>query len=289
MNISPSIPDNRRFAMLYYSIPEEQFELAYAALMDLPFLGITEGFDELAICFDAEDYNSTLLRTIEQQFTDLHVQAVFEKHEEIEERNWNEEWEQSIEPVRVSERTVITPDWKQHEVNADVKILINPKMSFGTGHHQTTRLMAQFMEVLVHPGSAWVDAGTGTGVLAILAARLGATEVIAFDNDTWSIENARENVRLNNVEDMVKLSHEDIFSFLFPPVHGIAANLHKNILLPVFPHFYQGLLYNRGNLLVSGILRFDIDEVNHAAADAGFEHAETRLDGDWAAIHYQIV
>ena len=289
MSVSDSFPDNRRFTMLYYSIPEEQYELAYAALMDLPFLGITEGFDELSICFYAEDYSSELLRTIEQQFIDLHVQAVFEKQEEIEERNWNEEWEQSIEPVWVSDRTVITPDWKQHEVEAEFKILINPKMSFGTGHHQTTRMMAQLMETLVQRASTWVDAGTGTGVLAILAAKLGATEVIAFDNDTWSIENARENVRLNNVDDMVKLSHEDIFSFLFPPANGIAANLHKNVLIPVFPHFYQGLLYNRGDLLVSGILRYDFDEVNEAASAAGFEHVETRADGDWVAIHYQIV
>lgn len=285
----PMASDKKHFTILHYSIPEEQYELAYAALMDLPFLGITEGLDELAICFYSKDYSSDLLRTIEQHFAELHVQAVFQKTEDVEEENWNEEWEQSIEPVHVTSRIVITPTWKQHTVEADIPVLIDPKMSFGTGHHQTTRLMAQFMEKLVQPQSTWVDAGTGTGVLAILAAKLGAARVHAFDNDHWSINNAKENVQLNSVQDNITLSREDIFTYQFPACNGIAANLHKNILIPVFPHFYQGLLYNRGDLLISGILKFDLDEVLQAAYAAGFEHGETQQDGDWAAVHLQIV
>lgn len=285
---SPSF-ELRCFTMLYYSIPEEQYELAYAALMDLPFLGITEGFDELAVCFNTRDFSPELLQTIQRQFADLHVQAVFEKQETIEERNWNEEWEQSIEPVIVSPRIAITPEWKKDEVDAEINVVINPKMSFGTGHHQTTRLMAQFMERLVTPGSIWIDAGTGTGVLAILAAKLGASSVIAFDNDQWSVGNAEENIALNGVADVVAIQRADVFTFHFPPSDGIAANLHKNVLIPVFPHFYQGLLYRRGDLLVSGILRFDLDEIIAAASDAGFEHVETLHDGDWTALHFQIV
>ncbi len=279
----------KSFTNLYYAVPDEQFELAYAALMDLPFLGITEGFDELVVCFHTSDFSPELLQTIQEQFADLHVQAVFEKQETIQERNWNEEWEQSIEPVRVSPRIAISPEWKKDEVDAEINVVINPKMSFGTGHHQTTCLMAQLMERLVVPGSTWVDAGTGTGVLAILAAKLSAASVVAFDNDHWSVGNAEENIVLNNVEDVVSIQRADVFTFHFSPCDGIAANLHKNILIPVFPHFYQGLLYKRGNLLVSGILRFDLDEVIAAAADAGFEHVETLHDGDWTAIHLQIV
>lgn len=282
-------PDIQHFTILHYSIPEEQYELAYAALMDQPFLGITEGFDEIAICFYSKDYSSELLRTIERQFTELHVQAVFQKAEDVEEQNWNEEWEKSIEPVYITPRIVITPTWKQHTIEADIPILIDPKMSFGTGHHQTTRLMAQFMEKLVQPRSTWADAGTGTGVLAILAAKLGAERVYAFDNDHWSINNAQENVQLNGVDETITLSHEDIFTYQFAPCNGIAANLHKNVLLPVFPHFYQGLLYNRGDLLISGILKYDLDEILQAAYTAGFEHGETQQDGDWVAIHLQII
>ena len=115
----------------------------------------------------------------------------------LDDRNWNAEWEASIEPVVVNDRIVIVPEWRTEEFSQPLRLVITPKMSFGTGHHATTRMMCRLMEQYVQPDSTWIDVGTGTGVLAILAALLGARDVFAFDNDEWSFVNSQENIERN--------------------------------------------------------------------------------------------
>ncbi|MBI5326066.1 MAG: 50S ribosomal protein L11 methyltransferase [Ignavibacteriae bacterium] len=182
----------------------------------------------------------------------------------------------------------IAPEWKISELGTKIKIAINPKMSFGTGEHSSTRLMCILAEKAIKEGSYWIDAGTGTGILAILAVRLGAGKVLAFDNNYWSIENAVENINLNNVSDKVEIKETDIDEFEFPDCDGILANLFLNLLLPSFKKFYKGLEKKKGELLVSGILIYNKDEIIKAATDAGFVIINSIVEDEWIAMHFRV-
>jgi ribosomal protein L11 methyltransferase len=229
---------------------------------------------------------------LQSLFTQFTVPVKFIESLIIKEENWNKEWEESIEPVRVNERIVITPSWKEDTVSAPLKIVINPQMSFGTGHHETTRMVANLLESSVEKGDFWIDAGTGTGVLAILALRCGASRVYAFDNDEWSVLNTRENVERNGIavdsseNSPIVIEQNDINTMNFPSCNGITANLHKNLLLNNMHKFFQALKNTEGKLIVSGLLKYDSDNVITCAKKNGFSHATTNSEGEWVAIKF---
>ena len=126
----------------------------------------------------------------------------------IEDRNWNEEWERTIRPIRVSDRIVIRPTWQEYRAApGEIVLIIDPKMSFGTGYHETTRLTLRLMETHLRPGATVLDVGTGTGILAVAAIRLGASHAVATDIDEWSAENARENALIDLNQRIVRISH----------------------------------------------------------------------------------
>ena len=122
----------------------------------------------------------------------------------IDDRNWNEEWERTIKPIQVTERIVIKPTWHQYDAKpGEIVLTVDPKMSFGTGYHETTRLVLRLMERHIKPGVKLLDVGTGTGVLAIAGIKLGASSGVGVDIDEWSYDNALENVKLNDVDHLV--------------------------------------------------------------------------------------
>lgn len=276
-----------KYINVYARIKEEQYDLAYGLLSEFSFTGIEERLDEIVISFKAEDWNKDVQLAIQKALEQADSESEIYKIEEIAEKNWNEEWEKNVPTIVVNENIGIAPEWKKDELETNIKLLINPKMSFGTGEHATTKLVCRLMENLVDKDSFWIDAGTGTGVLAILAAKLGAREVFAFDNNEWSIENAKENSEMNGVSDQVKISQEDIDEMELPESDGIAANLFKNLLIPSFPMFLKSLMKTRGHLLVSGIIKFDKDDVFNAALAAGFEMIEEIYEDDWVAYHFR--
>jgi ribosomal protein L11 methyltransferase len=161
-------------------------------------------------------------------------------------------------------------------------------MSFGTGQHETTRLVSRLMEKYVQPNQFWIDAGTGTGVLAILAVKLGAKSCYAFDNDIWSVENTLENIALNNVEDKIEVEQVEIDNIELPRADGIVANLFANLIIKNAPKFAKALP-SSAPLLVSGILVYDKDEVISAAENAGFRFAEIIQEAEWVAIAFEKV
>ncbi|MFN8358532.1 MAG: 50S ribosomal protein L11 methyltransferase [Candidatus Kapaibacterium sp.] len=276
----------KKFINLHLSIPEEQFDLAYYALEQYPFIGIEECLDELVVSFHQLDYSHELRDSIVEELTHSAIPVHVIKEDVIEDKNWNSDWEQSLEPVIVSERVAITPEWKLQDVTQEIKIVINPKMSFGTGYHPTTRMVCRLMEHAVREGSSWIDAGMGTGVLAILAAKLGARTVFAFDNDEWSVDNASENIDVNTVTGVVHSMQADVFTVELPPADGICANLYRNLLIPNFPKLRTSLLAAHGTLIVSGILKYDIEEIIEAAENTGFTHQETVVENEWAALRF---
>jgi ribosomal protein L11 methyltransferase len=279
--------NSKSYVNIYVKIYEEFYEILGSFLYDFPIAGIEEKLDEVTICIPADKYSDTLLKKLEEILKILSPDAKIIKTESLEEKNWNEEWEKSVTPIVIDDETVITPSWHAASLNYKHKILIDPKMSFGTGHHATTRLVCKLIKNVVKQDSFWIDAGTGTAVLAILAIKLGASRVFAFDNNIWSVENSIENIKMNNYSDVIEIRQADIFSLALPEADGIAANMYTHILKRAFPLFLNSLKKSNGDLLVSGVLKYDEDEIYEAATEAGFKHIETLREDEWIAVHFK--
>ncbi len=277
----------KQYVNVTISVYEEYYDLVYAVLGELQFLGVEEKFDEMIVSFDSNAYNEELLELLKHNIKELIPSADITNVTTIEETNWNEEWEKNVQAIHVSDRIGIAPTWKENELTEEIILLINPKMSFGTGSHSTTRLVCQLMEQEVKQKSRWIDAGTGTGVLAILAEKLGASYIYAFDNDHWSIENAQENAEINNCKN-IELVLSEIDKLQMPQVDGIAANINLHIILEFLPAFYKSLQASKGVLLVSGILVYHKDDVIQPALDLGFELEEVKQDDEWVGIKFRI-
>jgi ribosomal protein L11 methyltransferase len=201
----------------------------------------------------------------------------------VADRNWNRSWEETIRPIRVTERIVIAPTWHPFTAGAgDIVLTIDPKMSFGTGYHETTRLMLGLLERHVTSGARILDAGTGTGILAIAALKLGAASALGFDTDEWSYANAIENGRLNGVSGLFTVRQCDLPSINESGFDLIAANIQKNIIEEMLPGLVSRLA-PAGTLLVSGLLTGDRDSITAALTGEGLVLADERREGEWTA------
>lgn len=203
---------------------------------------------------------------------------------EIEEEDWNAQWEQSLEPVEVGRRLAVKPSWATYE-NREGRIVleINPKMSFGTGYHETTRLMLRLMEDHLRSGARVLDVGTGTGILAIAAVKLGAASALGIDNDEWSIDNARENVLSNRVGTAVTISPTPVEELSETGFDLVAANLTLNTNIALL-HSFRRLLRGDGVLLISGFFRNDLDRVLHHLRAERFQLMDSPAENEWLAM-----
>jgi ribosomal protein L11 methyltransferase len=197
-------------------------------------------------------------------------------------KNWNEEWEKNFEPVVISDLLCIRAPFHNSLPKVRYEIVIMPKMSFGTGHHATTRLMCSMLFGVDCREKRVLDMGCGTGVLAILAKKLGADAVVAVDNDEWCVENSTENCARNNCASIeVKLGGDGILREL-GAFDIILANINKNILIRQL-HSYSTMLKHGGELFMSGFFSVDVPDLR-AALPAGLSIAQTQSEGEWAAI-----
>ncbi len=278
---------NQEYVNVSFNILEEDHDLAMFYISEHPFIGVEERMDEFIVTFKSEDWHEGMEFEILAELKSISDNVSLIDVEIIEEQNWNEEYEKSVETVIVNENIGIAPEWKEDELTTQIKILINPKMSFGTGSHESTRLISRLAEKVVQPGSFWIDAGTGTGVLAILGIMLGADNVFAFDNNEWSVDNAKENFMLNKVKDKIKIELMDIDDMELPKADGIFANLFRHLLMQSFAGFYQSLKDRQGDLLIAGILIFDFDEIKQKATDEGFVFIESISENEWVSAHFK--
>lgn len=206
--------------------------------------------------------------------------------EEIIAKNWNEEWEKSINITKVGKHFVIKPTFRDYDPEpGDVVLIIEPKMSFGTGEHETTRLMLAAIEDLVKPDMKVLDAGTGTGILAIGAAKLGAREVIAFDIDEWTADNGSENVLLNKVSDVVQVRVCDITDITDKDFDLIMANIHKSVLTEIAGKLAERIK-PKGFLVLSGLLLEDEYEVLTIYESKGLICISTLKENEWIALTF---
>jgi len=202
----------------------------------------------------------------------------------IEDRNWNAEWEQTIRPIRVSDRIVIRPSWHEYAAGpGEIVLTIDPKMSFGTGYHETTRLTLRLMERHLKPPLTVLDVGTGTGVLAIAAVRLGASRAVGTDVDEWSSTNALENAGLNKVDDRVVIHEGELGGLAAEQFGMVVANIQRNVLEGLMPEL-AGRLIPNGVLLLSGLLEGDEEPMTRFLHAVGFAAVDRLQENEWIAL-----
>jgi ribosomal protein L11 methyltransferase len=202
----------------------------------------------------------------------------------VADRNWNAEWEAQLQPIEISDRLLIVQ--KNKAITAkpgQIVIEINPKMSFGTGYHATTRLMLKQMEALDLKDKKIIDIGTGTGVLAIAARKLGNNNpILAFDNNAWSVENAVENIKENNAQDItIELldAEEELIVNLQKGYDLILANINKNVIdriLPVIRKYTP-----QATVLLSGILVYDEPWLKKLLKRLSYENLQIIYEDEW--------
>ena len=204
----------------------------------------------------------------------------------IDKQNWNALWESNFEPVLVDDFVGVRANFHP-PFNGGVEhdIIITPKMSFGTGHHGTTYSVMQLMRGIDFANKSVFDFGTGTGLLAILAQKLGAGDILAVDNDDWCIENASENITVNNTQS-IEIQKVDNAK-LNKKFNIIIANINKNIILDNLAFLAEATVPG-GVVLLSGLLVEDEPEIEAACAALGWKHQETRTRNNWIALHYSV-
>ncbi len=219
----------------------------------------------------------------ELQFDDFTYSYSIEK---IAATNWNAEWEKNFEPVLVDDLLVIRAPFHAHNNNVKHNIVIMPKMSFGTGHHQTTRLMCRELFGLQLKGARLLDMGCGTGVLAILARKLGAADVMGIDIDAWSVENSIENCEVNHCTDILIKKGDAALLQNEKPFDVILANINKNILKKDLKAYVE-VLNPSGHLLLSGFFTTDAEELKTAAAVLGLSFVSMQHENEWAMLQFR--
>ena len=199
--------------------------------------------------------------------------------------NWNEEWEKNYDPIEVDQLVYVRASFHSPQPGFQYEIVINPKMSFGTGHHATTFQLLSMQGKIDHQGKRVLDVGSGTGILAIMAHLLGAKEVEAFDIDSWCVDNGNENFDLNQVATRMGLG---TIREVQPkgPYALILANINKNVLLDELA-IYASLLTDQGLLLLSGFYSEDIADLVQAASAQGLSLTMQTTKDNWAALCLQ--
>ncbi len=252
--------------------------------------GFVEETNELSCYFADRKWNPSFRTDVNEFLNSLKKQGKVETFTtevtEIRNQDWNRQWEDTIVPVEVTDNVAIKPSWKEYDGPARIVIEIDPKMSFGTGHHETTRMMIRLLEKFMKGGEKVLDIGTGTGVLAIAAVKLGAERCCAIDNDEWSIENARENIKKNRVENKIELLKGELTSMSGSAFDLVVANLNRNTLLYIRNEIFEKCSKG-GFLLLSGVLTLDEGDIVSHYVERGFTAVETMHEAEWSALAFK--
>ena len=202
----------------------------------------------------------------------------------VADEDWAETWKEFFHTEKIGARTVIKPTWEEYEAKAgEIVVELDPGAAFGTGQHATTSLCIRALEDLVRPGMTVFDVGTGSGVLAIVAAKLGAKRVEAVDFDPVAVRVARENVRQNGAEDVVRTERSDLLKSVAGEADLIIANIIADIIVRLFGEV-KGSLAAGGTMLLSGIIEDRLPDVVEAAGRHGFSVEKIEQEKGWAAV-----
>lgn len=275
---------NNHIQITFSDLQPEQQEVLIAHLAEAGFEGFvqgdsfgTENEQELKAFIAEKNYDKELLQELAYKY-----QVDFTE-EVIPEQNWNSSWETNFQPVIVDDFVAIRADFHTPVKGVELEIIITPKMSFGTGHHATTLMMVQQMRAIGFDGKSVFDFGTGTGILAILAEKLGAKEVTAIDNEDWSIANAAENMEKNACR-KIRLEMNDHFTGV-QKYEIILANINRNVILENFSALY-GHLAQGGILLLSGLLAPDEEVILQIAGSYRLKLSARAEQNNWICLRF---
>ncbi|MBL4663817.1 MAG: 50S ribosomal protein L11 methyltransferase [Flavobacteriaceae bacterium] len=257
-------------------------EILIAELGNAGFESFVENEEGVKAYIQKNEWNSEILEDIyilsSSEFEIKHV------HKEIEQVNWNEEWEKNFDPTIVSDLCAVRAPF--HEpYGVKYEIVIEPKMSFGTGHHETTFMMLSYLLENEFEGQTVLDMGCGTSVLAILAEMRGASSIDAIDIDDWCVENSEENVTRNQCSH-IKVQLGDAAKIPSVAAYNtIIANINRNILLNDMP-IYVNALKNGGTLFLSGFYSADLPIISEACSKLGLRFIDNKERNNWVAAKF---
>ncbi|WP_338815356.1 50S ribosomal protein L11 methyltransferase [Bernardetia sp. Wsw4-3y2] len=290
------------FVVVRIKTIESIAEIAYYELAELGFDAIMEEesmYSENAVLnpnkktvwitsVAEENYDGNAVREILKNYESQNLLTY--SIEKEEKQNWNKKWEENFQPIRLEyddskgkqeKKCIIRADFHEAEPDFEHEIIVTPKMSFGTGHHQTTRLMLGHQFEINHKDKVVLDAGSGTGILAIMAAKLGAKEVYACDVEDWSVENSLENAERNNLK--IDSRHGTAKVFQGKKFDILLANINKNVLLEEMP-LYSELLEETGTLVLSGFHNNDIKDIQQRAEEFGWLVTKQTEETPWCSL-----
>lgn len=221
---------------------------------------------------------------IQEKIQELSEPEIKFKRTEIEQKNWNAEWESNFHPILVNESCYIRAEFHEPRPEIPYEIVIQPKMSFGTGHHETTHLMVEYILETEFEGKDVLDMGCGTSILAILAKMRGAKYAEGIDIDEWSVENSNENAERNNVELKARLGDASLLGDKNFDV--ILANIQRNILMEDIPKYIKVLNFG-GDLILSGLLETDFEDIRQKCEKNGMSFVSKKQRNEWIALKFK--
>lgn len=263
---------------------EEQNDILLAFLSDTEYEMFDTSDNGLNAYIREENFSEEILNAIIE--TIPNSKTISYTFSSIPDRNWNEEWESSFEPVIISDKVVIRAPFHEQFQNCKYELIIEPKMSFGTGHHPTTTLMVEMMLELELEEKELLDMGCGSGVLAILAYKMNARKILAVDFDEWAYENTIENCERNN-STSIEVIKGNVNAIKSRKFDIILANINRNILL-ADTISYVNCLNKNGYILQSGFLNEDEKLLIQNAESSGLKHIKTNQKEKWSAILFQL-
>lgn len=268
---------------LTLQIDADFVEILMAELAELGFESFVETDEGLEAYVQEEIFDDLAVKQMLENYASR--TAISYQFKKIARQNWNEEWEKNFQPIQIGEQIYVRADFHEPKSDFPYEIIITPKMSFGTGHHETTSMVMEHQLGIEHINKKVLDVGTGTGILAVLASKLGATTISAFDIDEWSVENTIENVKLNDVSNVIvrlgtiEDEPHDIYDI-------VLANINRNILISQIPA-YVTFLKPGGELIVSGFYEKDIADIETIAESVGLKKVAQLSKNNWAAVVFK--
>lgn len=262
------------------AVNESAQERVMAELLVIGFDSFAEHDTFLEAYVEKALFNETELKEVLNEIDSTYT-YVFADMPNI---NWNEEWEKNFEPLVIANKCYVRASFHPYRPEFEYEVVINPKMSFGTGHHATTSLMLEYELETNLQDKIMIDAGCGTGILSILAQKKGAQKIFAFDIEDWAFENLIENCNLNGC-DRIQTGQGTITEIISPEIQVdiLLANINKNVLLSEMDEYYKRLL-PKGLLFLSGFYEEDIQDILTRAETAGFKKESFKVKDRWVSM-----
>lgn len=273
---------------MHLKVDESRLEEISAYLFAMGCQGINVGEKEIIVYYSKTKWTEEIRQGIVQFISQIipGFSRANLKIKSITDQDWNRSWKESFRPIRISKQVVVQPPWEEyHKSPGDVVLTINPQMAFGTGHHESTQLAAMSLEEIIQPGMEILDAGTGSGILAIMAEKLGAATAVGFDNDDIAVANAIENRDLNKCSN-TRLYSSGLSQFPKYEYDIVIANINRNVLLEHTVSFSE-FLKAGGKLIVSGILVTDENVIVKNYLDAGFKLFSKSAKKEWLSVTFE--